>query len=150
MILMRANGQWFECAGVDHDEAVVHAWCGAKMPHPDDFEKLHPSSTRWHGSFPLDATQIQFFAAVSWRGIVVEPLMWSHTSPKPKLHCRISGDAVREATTVDGLAPSASLEERTARLEHEGWKPNIPDGWTRWCHVDELDKQPGPPPGIRA
>ncbi|MEO1278056.1 MAG: hypothetical protein AAFV77_03775 [Planctomycetota bacterium] len=150
MILMRVYGLWYLCTGFNRDTGSLGARCGAMMPHADGFEKRHPAAHYWRGIVPFDAARIEFYPTVSWQGHAVSLSHWVHTSSEPLLCCRIFElNASQERVPGRPDAPTPwDLEKQ--RIERLGWKYQARDGWHKACHVDELDKQAGPPPGIRA
>ena len=146
---MRADGEWYLCTGVDRQKGIAYGRCGALMPRPIGFIRRHPSSHYWRGCIPLSDGQIEFYPTVSWREYRVEPTYWSHSSAEPLLMCRIFNAVEGGVGDASPAELVVQFETVARRLEGEGWVRDGRDGWHKLCHVDELEKEPGPPPETR-
>ncbi len=150
MVLMRAGGNWYLCTGVDRDKGVIGARCGAAMPHPAGFTRPRPESRWVWGTLPLDQEGVVFYPTLTWRGHAVHADAWKAESDDPILSCKIYSLSVGDATQRGRARADAAWEQANADIQRDRWTYYPHEGWHRWCHVDELTKVSGPPPGIRA
>ena len=150
VILTRAFGFWFVCTGVNRETRTVGVQCGALMPHPEGFIKDHPTSYHLRGLVAFDESQIEFYPVVSWGGVVVYLWGWTHTSDRPLLKCEISTPSILRAVRAESGESKGAFDAKVQVLEQAGWNGNAHTHWCKWCHVDELEKEPGPAPGLRA
>lgn len=146
MILCQYRSLWYVSTGINRDLGKASILRGPKMPHNGDLVRWE-----WHGqSLSMGVAvgpDLRFFPTIKLRGVEVEPWFpaWHTTSSEPLLNVMNPWNTGEHSLMYFGR----HLENKELRdaLRADGWEGSVYDGaFSKYVHVDELEKIEGPVP----
>lgn len=116
------------------------------MPHPDGFKTLPPVGAVMYGAVPL-ANGIAFYPELYYHGLPVWPASWCSESAEPIVRC----EAMPQEGQLDDeyfqcVLQHSTVDHRNNRLLADGWAKPDKFVYSKYVHVDDLEKIEGPPP----
>jgi hypothetical protein len=141
VILCREGDYWYYSTGVSREKNQCGVRCGPNMLNPGGLLPLPPVGALLYGLRPFD--RMIFFPEIRYRGCKVSPWAWHPTAHEPIL--RIDGSNL-DGYRLNGPFNAGPNFDFTAALLADGWEGDDYLGWSRYVHVDELEKIEGPPP----
>jgi len=109
--------------------------CEREMFHQDP---TNPRIYVWSHA-PIEGTR--FFPTIRYRTMPCFVESWSRDSAEPLVLCRIMPSRLPHAGNLAG-----QLGYTCQQLRDKGWQNEHDEGYTKYLHVDELEKIEGPLP----
>jgi len=147
-LLAERFGSWF-LAGRTSDPKWSGRFsikAGLAMPTPLEFQWSRLNNYLHAVVEPARLREFTFYPEVYYKGLPITPLWWKPDSEGPVLLAHMMPEHRYFVKSPYYKGPDATAEENFNALLEDGWEPAGIGEWTRWLHVDELEKIEGPPP----